>query len=120
MCVCVCVCVCSVCAYLNGYVCESVYVCAYLNGYVCESVCVCVCDGVCDSLDSEIVLVAYLVANDLGQVQLPAHINDMLELPTSDIAHTDVVHLPREDQVMEGSQSLFYWGAAVPTMCLES
>lgn len=60
----------------------------------------------------------YLVANNLRQVQLLANINDMLELPTSDIAHTNVVDLPREDKVMEGPQSLFYWCATIPAVCL--
>ena len=62
---------------------------------------------------------AHLVANNLCEAQLSAHIHHVLELPPSDVAHTYVVNLPTEDQVMECPQCLFHRCATVPAMCLE-
>src|SRR5216684_5712553 len=49
---------------------------------------------------------------------MPGDENRALELPTGEVGHPDVAHLPGPDQVIEGGQSLFDRSRGIPAMRL--
>ena len=62
---------------------------------------------------------SHLIADDLVVAFLSAEVDNLLELPPSDVAHTDVVDLPTHDKIVESFHCLFKWSAVVPTVSLK-
>lgn len=65
-----------------------------------------------------LLMTTYLVANNLVEPLLPAHVDYSLELPASDVAHANVVDLAAADEVVQSPQCLLQWSAIVPAVDL--
>ncbi len=62
----------------------------------------------------------YLVTDDLREPQVTTRVDQLLELPASDIADSNVVHLAALYQVVQRPQGLLQWGAVVPAVSLSN